>query len=171
MTDQPIYCAWDGEAMKPVGRTWASRADKQWTVGERYYVEVRQERSAASHSHFFAAVAEAHANLPDALAERFPSADHLRKYALIKAGYCDSDSIVATSKAEAQRIAAFVRPREQFAVVTIKEAVVTVYTARSQSMRAMGKADFEASKKAVLDILAQLLGTTAPVLAQAGRAA
>ena len=172
MTDEPIVCAWDGEHLTPVGQTWARRADAQWVVGERYYVEIRQERSQASHRAYFASINEAFQNLPEDVAERFPSPDALRKYALIKAGYCNSDSIVAGSKAEAQRLAAFVRPREQFAVVTVKDAVVTVYTAHSQSVRAMGKADFEKSKAAVLDIVAQMIGTTAPALERnAGAAA
>ena len=172
MTDEPIVCAWDGEHLTPVGQTWARRADAQWVVGERYYVEIRQERSQASHRAYFASINEAFQNLPEDVAERFPSPDALRKYALIKAGYCNSDSIVAGSKAEAQRLAAFVRPREQFAVVTVKDAVVTVYTAHSQSVRAMGKAYFEKSKAAVLDIVAQMIGTTAPALERnAGAAA
>jgi ABC-type nickel/cobalt efflux system permease component RcnA len=47
---------------------------------------------------------------------------------------------------------------DDFAVVTVSEAVVTVYTAKSQSMRAMGKKAFAESKEAVLRILSEMLG-------------
>ena len=164
MSDAPILCAWDGEHLTPVGQTWARRADAQWVVGERYYVEIRQERSEASHRAYFASINEAFQNLPEDMAERFPSADHLRRWALIKAGYRDERSIVAASKAEAQRIAAFIKPMDSYAIVTVKDAVVTVYLAKSQSYRAMGKADFDKSKAAVLEIVAQMIGTTAPAL-------
>ena len=59
---------------------------------------------------------------------------------------------------------------ERFA--TVREAVVTVYTAKSQSLRAMGKADFQASKDAVLGIVSEMVGTTpAELRREAGRAA
>ena len=172
MSDAPILCAWDGEHLTPVGQTWARRADAQWVVGERYSVEIRQERSQASHNHYFASIAEAWQNLPEDLAERFPTPVHLRKWALIKAGYRDETSIVCASKAEALRLAAFVKPMDEFAIIAVSEAVVTRYTAKSQSIKAMGKEVFEASKKAVLDLVAQMIGTTAPTLQKnAGRAA
>ena len=137
-----------------------------------YRLEPREERSSNSHRHYFSCINEAWSNLPETLAERFPTAEHLRKYTLIKAGYFDARTIVAASTAEAQRIAAFVRPLDEFAVVTAREATVAVYTARSQSVRAMGAKEFAASKNAVLDELASMIGTDSKTLAQnAGRAA
>jgi len=160
MTDIPIQCTWDGESLTPVNQVWARRADQQWVVGERYAVEIRHERSIASHGHFFAALNEAWANLPEQIAERFPTAESLRKYALIRAGFRDERSFVCSSKAEARRFAAFVQPMDDFAVVTVSEAVVSVYTAKSQSMRAMGKKQFEDSKARVLDYVSSLIGTS-----------
>ena len=92
----------------------------------------------------------------------------------IKCGYADERSIVCSSKAEAQRVAAFIRPMDSFALVTVHElsALVRVYTAQSQSMKAMGKRQFQESKTAVLDYVAGLIGTSAEALAKnAGRAA
>ena len=165
----PLAFTWDGEAMHPkVPRL----ADRYYTVGETYRLEPREERSGASHNHYFASIAEAHGNLREDVADRFPTPEHLRKWALVKAGYRDERTIVAASKAEAQRLAAFIKPMDEFAIVTVSEAVVTVYTAKSQSVKAMGKAVFEASKKAVLNIVAQMIGTSAPTLQrEAGRAA
>lgn len=119
----------------------------------------RVHRSKQSHDHFFAAVAEAFKNLPEDMVVDFASEEHLRKWALIRAGFRDERTIVASSRAEASRIAAFVRPMDAFAVVVVREAAVTVYTAKSQSLRAMGKAEFQRSKDEVLRILADLIGT------------
>lgn len=167
MTGQPIMFTWDGEAMAPASQFWSRRADKQFVIGERYeLIEADKPRSSNSHRHYFAAVKEAWANLPELMAERFPTPDHLRKYALIKAGFHNSNSIVAASAAEALRLAAFIKPMDDFALVTTAGAVVTVYTAKSQSYR-MGKEEFQRSKEAVLGILADMIGVTPKTLAKA----
>lgn len=159
-----ILCAWDGEAFAPTDQRWAKIADKHFVVGQVYPLEVREARSHASHSHYFACVHDAWANLREDIAERFPTPEHLRKYALVRAGFRDERSITCASKAEAQRLCAFVRPMDDFAIVTVHEATVTVYTAKSQSLRAMGKADFQRSKDAVLEVLGQMIGTDAATL-------
>ena len=147
-------------------------AQRQYAAGETYRLEAREVRSLASHNHFFAVVTEGWNNLPEHLGERFPSPDHLRRWLLIKAGYYDERSIPVPSKAVALRIAAFVKPMDDYAVVTVREATVSVFTAKSQSMRAMGKQDFQKSKDAVLDSLAALVEVERRVLeANAGRAA
>lgn len=162
---------WDGEAMQVIARHQRI-ADKQFVIGQRYRLDISEERSPSSHSHFFAAVSEAWKNLPEDEAERFPTGEHLRKYALIRAGFADQRSIVCASKAEAQRVAAFIKPCDEFALVTAVERVVTIYTAKSQSFRAMGKADFQASKEAVLEVLAAMVGVKSEALSEnAGRAA
>lgn len=111
---------------------------------------------------------EAWQNLPENMVEQFPTSEHLRKWCLIRAGYAEHRNIVAANKAEAQRLAAFVKPMDSYAVVTVRECVVTVYTAESQSMKAMGKQRFQESKDAVLSLLAAMIGTD-PV--EIGRAA
>lgn len=168
----PLLCVWDGEYFIPAGPHWLRQADKNFVVGQRYPLEVREERSPQTHAHYFACLNDVWQNLPEALAERFPTADHLRKWALIRCGYADQRSVVCASKAEAQRVAAFIKPMDEFAVVLAKDAVVTVWTAKSQSMKAMGKKDFQASKDKVLDFVASLIGTTRDELARnAGEAA
>lgn len=157
----PILFQWDGEAMVP---RRPRIADKHFVVGQIYPLEVREDRSHVSHAHYFACIANAWQNLPEDLAERFRNPDALRKFALIKAGYRDERSIACASKAEAQRLAAFIEPMDSFAVVVVSEATVSVFTAKSQSMRAMGKVEFQKSKDAVLDVLAKMLGTTAAEL-------
>lgn len=170
MADIPIIYTWDGERMEPL-RRFANVCDRQFTIGETYCLIQHEHRSQASHNQFFAIVHRAWENLPEHLAERFPTAEHLRKYALIKAGYRDERTIVAASKAEAQRLAAFVRPMDEYAVVTVSEAVVSVYTAQSQSMKSMGKQRFQASKDAVLAVLAEMIGVSPETLIGVSHAA
>lgn len=156
--DVPLEFRWDGEAMIPASQFWARRADRQYVVGERYKLVDHHDRSTNSHRHFFAVVNDAWQTLPDKLQEQYPTAEHLRKYALIRKGYRDERSIVCASKAEAQRVAAFVKPMDDFAIVTASEAVVRVWTAKSQSAKAMGAKEFQQSKSDVLDFLDDLLG-------------
>lgn len=156
-TAPPVPCVWDGDAFVPPSR-FAKLCDKHFVVGESYPLVVHEARSQASHSHYFAALNEAWKNLREDVAERFPTSEHLRKYALVKAGFADERSIVCASKAEAQRVAAFIRPMDDYAVIVVREATIKVFTAKSQSMRAMGKADFQASKEAVLDVVSGMIG-------------
>ena len=156
---------WDGEAMQIIARHQRI-ADKQFVIGQRYRLDISEERSLASHNGYFATIHEAFLNLPEEMSDRFMTEDHLRRYCLIKAGFADERSIVCASKAEALRLQAFIKPMDTYAVVTASERVVTVYTAKSQSMRAMGKRDFQASKQAVLEVLASMVGVSGKSLSE-----
>lgn len=153
----PIPCTWDGEAFVPLKR-FARQCDREFAAGETYLLANQEQRSAASHAHYFAALNEGWQSLPEHFGDRFPTPEHLRKLCLIKAGYSDSQTFVASSKAEAVRLAAFIRPIDEFSVVTVNGTTVTRFTAKSQSIRAMGKADFQRSKDKVLEIIAGMIG-------------
>ena len=159
----PIPCVWDGEAFYP-RRGFQKKADQHFVAGETYQLQVVEERSAASHRHYFACINEAWQNLPDHLAERLHSPEALRKYALVKAGFADSRTIDCSSKAEARRLAAFIAPMDPFAIVKADGSQVHVWTAQSQSMRAMGKEKFQESKDRVIDVLADMLGVSTETL-------
>lgn len=165
MAAPPLLFQWTGDSMVPVGR-FARECDQHFTVGERYTLVTQEDRSAASHRHYFALVTEAWRNLPEEIAERFPTSEHLRRYALIRAGFADQRQIVASSRAEALRLAAFVRPMDEYAVVAVDGTVVTVWTAHSQNMRSMGKERFKASKDGVLHVLGQMIGVTPEALSR-----
>jgi hypothetical protein len=150
---------WTGDSFEILPRHQKA-ADAEFVIGEIYTLEEVKGRSQVSHNHFFAALQSGWMNLPEQVAERFPTTEHLRKWCLIRSGYHDQRSIVAASKAEAQRIAAFIKPIDEFAVVVVSECAVTVYTAKSQSKKAMGAADFQASKQAVLDLIDSMLGVS-----------
>jgi hypothetical protein len=154
---RPLPMQWDGETMRPT-KGFARLADQEFIVGEVYTLaEVDAGRSMKSHRQFFAAVYEAWLNLCEADAERFPTEVHLRKYALIKAGYCNVREIVCSSRAEAVRVHAFVDGLDPYSLATANAGCVRVYTAKSQDTRSMGKKVFQESKTAVLEVLAGMI--------------
>lgn len=146
---------YDGTVMIPLQPRLCARDFK---AGGVYRLAEEQERSARTHNHFFAALASAYDNLPEDLMEEYPSVEHLRKKLLIRAGFCEGRDFVCGTKAEALRLAAFLRPMDEYAIVVVKDCVVRVLTAKSQSKRAMGAAEFKASKTAVLGHAARLIG-------------
>lgn len=159
MSETPLVLRYEGDGQfRVMSNYWAGRADKDYVVGEVYKMAPAHDRSQATHNHYFALIAEAWGTLPDRALEEFPTAEHLRKKMLVRCGYADERSIVCASKAEAQRVAAFIKPMDEYAVVTVREAVVRVYTPQSQSKKAMGAKAFQESKSKVLDAISDLLG-------------
>jgi len=158
---RPLPFVWTGEVMHPAD---LRAAEGLYAVGQRYYLAPQEDRSEASHRHYFACLHTAWENLPGELAVRFPTVEHLRKFALVHSGYRDERSFVCASRHEAIRMASFIKPMDEYAVVTVHETTVLVLTAKSQSLKAMGKADFQKSKDAVLDCVAQLIGVSAEEL-------
>ena len=165
---RPVAFTWDGEAMKPIH---PRIADREYVVGERYMLAPFEQRSIASHNHEFAWLHEAWMTLPEHEAARHPTSEHLRKFALISTGYSDSQSIVCSSKAEALRFAAFIKPMDDYSVVIVSECVVTRYTAKSQSRRAMGSKEFQESKDKIMEFIAGILGVTTDDLKKVQEAA
>lgn len=171
MTDRPIQVTWDGEVLRPTSTFWLNRAREAWGDGEILMVEAREERSSASHNHLFAAIAECWQNLPDEKKEQYPTPEHLRKWATIKAGFHDRRDMPCAGPASAMELARFIRPIDTYAVVLARGDVVSVYTAKSLSLRSMDKAAFAKAKEAILDVLGKLIGTTANDLSKAGEQA
>jgi hypothetical protein len=162
--------------MQPPARL-LRRAREQFVIGRTYPLEIREQRSSESHRHFFACVNEAYDNWPDQIDEQIRSAESLRQWALIKCGYCHEfvrDCGTAELAEHASAIAMFLRPRiftdEVYADFKIQGSVLTVRTARSQKYSMMDKAEFQASKTAVLDLLSSIVGVTRTQLEKAGAA-
>jgi hypothetical protein len=155
----PLVFEWTGDSMVPVGG-FKKVADQHFTIGERYRLAEEHDRSQASHNHEFAEIGEAWKNLPEHLATEFPSPEHLRKRALIEAGYYSEQITDCGSKAAAERVAAMMRsrPGEQFTLVITRGPVVVARTPESQSRRAMGAKRFQESKDAVLRVVSELIG-------------
>ena len=165
----PLAFRWDGEALLP---RYPKMADQHLVVGQTYVMVEYLARSKNSHDHYFAAVHEVFINLPDTIVTQFKTEDALRKHALIMTGFRDERSIVCSSKAEAQRLAAFIEPHDDYAIISVSGSTVVELKAKSQSMRAMGREVFQASKQATLDYLAEMIGVGPDTLsANAGRSA
>lgn len=167
MTDAPITFIWQGDCFTPASPFWAKKADATYVIGERYDLVEVQERSTKSHAHLFASIAEAHANLRDELLDEYPTPDRLRRKLLIKGGFCSEQSIVCSTRAEAQRWTDIMRQREPDSVVIARGTVVRIYVAESMSYRTMNKERFGAAKNFILNELASMLGTTPKALEKA----
>lgn len=167
----PFQATWrpdlEGGALVPL-RRFHNVLAAEFGAGEIVTLERREERSSASHNHYFACVESAWSNLPEDMAERWPTPEHLRRWALIKAGIRDERTFVCSSRAEALRLAAFMRPMDEYALITVRDAVVTVYVAKSQSMKAMDRKAFTDSKNEVLGVLATLIGVDPSTLSPKG---
>lgn len=164
MSPQPFR--WDGEVMRPLR---PRAADRIYVVGQAYTLEVWEPRSTASHNHEFAWLAEAWRNLPEDVADLYPTPEHLRKRALIQAGYFDETVVDVGTKAGALRVAAIMQHDDLFAHVVTRGTVVARRTAKSQARNRMNKKDFQDSKQAVLEIVAGMLKVDPATLQQEGR--
>lgn len=155
-----IFAAqWDGEQMVPLPR-FRKACDKVFVIGENYILETLEERSAATHRHFFAALKSAWVNLPEEYGAEYPTILHFRKRLLIEAGYSDVSKVVFSTAKDAIIAAALAMAIDDYSVTTVEGRVLTHFTAKSQSMKAMGKKDFQASKTAILELAATKIGTT-----------
>lgn len=133
-------------------------------VGEVHGWQMAEHRSKASHDHFFACVNEAWKSLPEDLADDFPSPEHLRKWSLIKAGFCSETRIACANNSEAMALAAKAKAMDRYSLVAIDGKVVTIWTADSQRKDAMGRKLFQEAKERALHVISQLIGTDAATL-------
>lgn len=136
-------------------------------VGEVHGWQMAEHRSKASHDHFFAIVNEAWKSLPEDMADDFPSPEHLRKFALIKAGFCSETRIVCANNGEAMTLATKAKSMDKYAIVSIDGKAVTIWTADSQRKDAMGRQAFQEAKERALHVISDLIGTDAATLKEA----
>lgn len=154
----PLRYLGDGE-FKAASPYHVRAMDKALVVGEVMTWQQIEERSVESHRHYFAAIHEAWLNLPEAISTEFPSSEALRKFCLIKAGFCTVTKIACMTNREAVKLITSVSEMDGFAVCEVAGNIATVYRAHSQSMKAMGQKKFQESKTAVLEILSAMIGT------------
>lgn len=160
----PIIFEWNGEAMVPMQR-FHNAANAEYVVGQLYRMEVVEHRSQASHNHYFARLTDLWGTLPEHVAVQFPSVDHLRKHALCMTGHRNERQFICASKAEALRLAAFIKPIDEYAIISVSSCAVIEWTAQSQSRVAMGKDRFQKSKDDVLAFVEDLIGVKAEAAA------
>lgn len=152
MTGAPLYFRWDGDGMIPIGR-YVREANERFVVGERYQMEVIEQRSQAFHAFYFARVAELWSNLPERFGDRFKSPDHLRAYALVHTGHCEENVVTVESEEVAQRVGAFALALDDLCIIDIKGTVVSVFKAHSQKKSAMDAQAFRDSAQDVIDFI------------------
>lgn len=165
--------------MVPKGK-YAAVAKRQFMAGEDYPLVVLETRSRESHNAYFAAVSAGFKNLPEKVQARWDNANHLRKWILVELGWYDEKEIELDTEKDARRLAIMYREWDEdkpiadrdYVRIWVRGKKVIVRAAKSQSMAAMQKDAFEASKKAVLDYIEDVLGVPRGALKkEAGKAA
>lgn len=161
----PLWYRWNGVAMMP---SRPELAERIFRPDGMYLLEAHHERSYKRHQAYFASLHEAWASLR---VDDFPTPEHLRKFALIKCGFYDERVLVCDTAAQAERVVVFMRPMDDYAIMVRDSALVRVWTAKSQSYKAMGRDEFNRSMEAVLDYVAGLIGVMRDELDAQGGAA
>lgn len=157
MTAPVIPCRWTGDSLAPINR-FHNIANAHFVVGEVYNIAVVEQRSMKSHAHLFASVTEAWRNLPERLDSEFPTEDHFRKRGLIQCGFFYQQEIACATRAEAVRWMEILRKRDQHAVYSISGNIIVERIAKSQSLKAMAKDEFERSHQALVEWAWGLVG-------------
>ena len=152
----PIFADWDGNFFKPLKR-FSKICENELTIGDKYQIEIVEKRSLKSHNFYFARLQELFMNLPESIADEFPSVEHLRKYALIKAGYHKTWAFSLEENGYSSSLKAMVKTLDEYAIILSDGSQYQVYTAKSQSMKEMGKDEFNKSKQAVLEVIEAMI--------------
>jgi hypothetical protein len=171
---RPIICIWDGQHMIPLPR-FERLCASQFVVNEEYPLMLVENRSLASHNHYFASLTEAFDNLAEEYAQEFDSVEHLRAWCLCMEGFCTQTRYELNTAADARVLRDVLKVQDKATIVKINGSVAIVYTPESQAMygpNRMHKDRFQASKDAVLARAASMARTTPAELKQnAGRSA
>lgn len=169
--ERPILVVWDGNAFIPLPRFKRS-CDEQFAVHEEVAIVRFHARNMNQHRGYFASLHDAWSNLDHQYDGVFPSEDHFREWALCQTEFCHVTHEAYSTKADAMLAAKAARKLAPYAVISVAGTTVVTKHAMSQSIAAMGKETFEASCKAVLEVVAGMARTTPRELKKnAGRSA
>lgn len=160
--DRPIVFVWNEEGvMVPLPR-FRRLCDELFAVQAEYALIEHHGRNMRQHRAYFASIGNVFDNLAEQYEGVFPSAEHLREWALCQTEFCTVTHEAYDSKRDAMRAAKAVRKVAPYAVISVVDSTLVTKHAMSQSVRAMGKETFEASCKAVLDVVVGMARMTAP---------
>lgn len=165
MKIEPCAFIWNSREMVPLDR-FRALANRQFRAGQEYALVPHQGRSEKAHGLYFKCVEVTWQNLPHGVAERYPTSEHLRKWALIQEGYADEHTMVCDSEEKAREVAGLARSLDGYAVIRVSGNIVTVWTAQSQDKHHMGHEVFQKSMDSVLSRLADMLGITVKELTE-----
>lgn len=154
-----VLLRWTGSAYEPATAFWQRVISEQTPIGAVEWQEFSpdDEVSDAERAAFFAQVGEAWKNLPDDLAARYPSPDHIRKRALVTTGHCDITDHVCESEHEIGMIQRFAA-RNEYAVLVRKDMVIRELVPKSMKKGGMTKKEFREAAEDVRRVLSELLG-------------
>lgn len=171
MRRRPITVIYNGVSFMPEGKDVAY-CQFMFGAGQVFIIDPEQERDMNSHRHYFAALKEAWKNLPEELERKYPTEDIFRKKLLIETGYFHMDEIICDTARDAATVAAFMAPLDPSTTIVVRGNCIRKFTARSQSIQAMGREEFQKSKWDVLNLAASLIHVTPKELKNnAGRSA
>lgn len=146
----PVPMLWKDGHFIPATSYQLKRCSDHFEDGQRVLMVEHKERSTNTHNHYFAALHDAWQNLPEGIADEFISFDQFRATALIATGYYNERRVICATAEDAERLAAFIRPINPLAIISVHGNAIVERTAKSQRYRAMDKAEFRKSKEAVL---------------------
>ena len=164
----PVTFTWANGMMTPNAR-FVALCGRQFDEGEEYVLEVLERGSSKSRGHFFASINEAWHNLPDDVAKRFPTSEHLRKWAMIQCGYAHETALPCPSADMAARVAAFTRQADAYCVIRIDPESHVVHRFSAMSIRKMKREIFQKMKTEVLDLVSSMIQTRRTDLERAGK--
>lgn len=144
------------KVMVPHQRFWPL-CERQFSVDEDYPLSPVENRSMRSHNHYFAALGDAFDNLPEAWAQEFPSAEHMRKWVLIECGYFHLEEYDFDTEKDAKAFATGTRRRDEYCRIKRVGTTIIVKSAKSQD-HSMKAEEFQKSKTDVLDYCSQIIG-------------
>lgn len=164
MKIEAVAFVWSGREMVPLDR-FRMLANRQFRPGREYALIPHRGRSEKAHGLYFKCIQTCWENLPDQWRrsrdnnhERFPTSEHLRKWALIQEGYADEHTLACESEEKAREVATLARSLDGYAVIRVSGDIVIVWTAQSQDHHHMGHDDFQRSMDKVLGRLSSMLG-------------
>lgn len=158
--NRPIVFVWTAEGvMVPLPR-FRKLCDEQFAVHEEYALVEHHGRNMRQHRAYFASLNDCFDNLAEEFDGIYPSAEHLREWALCQTEFCTVTHEAYETRADAIRAAQALRKLAPYAVLSVVGSTLVTKHAMSQSVRAMGKETFEASCKAVLDVVAGMARMT-----------
>ena len=146
------------KAMVPEPR-FKTLCERQFAGDETYALGPVEGVSSGSRGHFFASVKDAWSSLPEE-DMRFPGPEHLRKRALVQAGWAAHAQYVMDTPKDATNMARGLRRADEYAVIKVSANVVDVWTAKSIAAGQISGDEFKEIKTKALDWIAALTGAT-----------
>jgi hypothetical protein len=165
---RPAMFVWTEPGMMVPEARFLPLCRRQFKVGEGYALGPVENVASRSRGGLFAALREAWGSLPEE-DSRFPTPEHLRAWALVRAGHAAHAQYVLDTPKDARQMARGLRRASPLAIIKISGSTVDCWTALSIASTEVKAEQFAEIKKRVLKILAELIGTTQRELEEQSR--